>query len=169
MANKDLGEGLKKFESLKENLKNKKFEIFGISMTPTTIGAAVAALGSVIGLLYAGFVMYQKIDSIAKLDVGAFENRMQVMEAKMEEVVDYSRDIKNGLRDDILRIEQQTDRTEDLVRKMIDDVRNMIDDAEARFETKREQLYMSNKADLKQLEDRLNQKVQRALDNPLAN
>lgn len=161
----DLGKKLKEIESLKD----KKIKLFGISMTPTTIGAAVALLGSVIGMLYAGFVMYQKIDSIANLDVGAFENRMKVIEAKVEETVEYTRDIKNGLRDDILRIEQQSDRTEDLVRETEDKVRTMIDDAEMRFETKREQLYMSNKADLKELEDRLNKKVQRALDNPLAN
>jgi hypothetical protein len=161
----DLGKKLDEIESLKD----KKFKLFGISMTPTTIGAAVALLGSVIGMLYAGFVMYQKIDSIANLDVEAFDNRMKVIEAKVEETVEYTRDIKNGLRDDILRIEQQSDRTEDLVRETEDKVRTMIDDAEMRFETKREQLYMSNKADLKELEDRLNKKVQRALDNPLAN
>ena len=161
----DLGKKLKEIESLKD----KKIKLFGISMTPTTIGAAVALLGSVIGILYAGFVMYQKIDSIANLDVGAFENRMKVIETKVEETVEYTRDIKNGLRDDILRIEQQSDRTEDLVRDTENKVRTMIDDAEMRFETKREQLYMSNKADLKQLEDRLNKRVQQALDNPLAN
>lgn len=161
----DLGKKLEEIESLKD----KKFKLFGISMTPTTIGAAVALLGSVIGMLYAGFVMYQKIDSIANLDVEAFNNRMKVIEAKVDETVEYTRDIKNGLRDDILRIEQQSDRTEDLVRETEDKVRTMIDDAEMRFETKREQLYMSNKADLKELEDRLNKKVQRALDNPLAN
>lgn len=161
----DLGKKLDEIESLKD----KKFKLFGISMTPTTIGAAVALLGSVIGMLYAGFVMYQKIDSIANLDVEAFDNRMKVIEAKVEETVEYTRDIKNGLRDDILRIEQQSDRTEDLVRETEDKVRQMIDDAELRFETKREQLRMSNNADLKQLEDRLNKRVQQALDNPLAN
>ena len=125
----DLGKKLDEIESLKD----KKFKLFGISMTPTTIGAAVALLGSVIGMLYAGFVMYQKIDSIANLDVEAFDNRMKVIEAKVEETVEYTRDIKNGLRDDILRIEQQSDRTEDLVRETEDKVRTMIDDAEMRL------------------------------------
>lgn len=165
MAKKDLGEELNKLKGLKE----KKFELFGIQMSFVTIGATFTAFASVIGLLYAGFVMYQKIDSIANLDLGAFEQRMKVMETKMDETVEYTRDIKNGLRDDILRIEQQADRTEDMVRETEDKVRTMIDDAESRFETKREQLYMSQKADIKELEDRLNKKVQRALDNPLAN
>jgi septal ring factor EnvC (AmiA/AmiB activator) len=90
------------------------------------------------------------------------------MAEKVEEAVEYSRDIKNGLRDDILGIEKQVDRVEDTVRGMEDDVRVMIDDAEARFENKREQLRTSQSADMKALEERLNSKLQRALDNPLA-
>src|SRR6056300_1142139 len=149
----DLGKKLDEIESLKD----KKFKLFGISMTPTTIGAAVALLGSVIGMLYAGFVMYQKIDSIANLDVGAFENKMKVMEAKIDETTEYTRDIKNGLRDDILRIEQQADRTEDLVRKSIDDVRNMISDAESRFETKRDSLRQQVTRDTKEIQSKIDQ------------
>jgi septal ring factor EnvC (AmiA/AmiB activator) len=94
---------------------------------------------------------------------------MDVMDAKIESTLDYTRDIKNGLRDDINRIEKVSDRTEDDVNALEDKVRDMIDDAEVRFETKRDQLRTSNKADIKELEERLNAKVQRALDNPLAN
>ena len=50
-----------------------------------------------------------------------------------------------------------------------DKVRTMISDAEGRFEIKRDQLRTSNKTDLADLEERINSKVQRALDNPLAN
>lgn len=164
----DLGDDIERFEEGVEALRNRGFSILGYRITPTQLVMVLGALSSVVGALYGGFLMYQKVESIANLDVEAFDQRMQVMEAKMEEVVDYSRDIKNGLRDDILRIEQQTDRTEDLVRETEDKVRILIDDAEIRFETKREQLRMSQQADLKELEDRLNQKVQRALDNPLA-
>ena len=168
MAKKDLEDIQGNIEEGIEGLKNKSFEVFGIKMTPMTIGAAVTAIGSVVGMLYAGFVMYQKIEEVANLDVEAFNQRMEVMEAKMEETTDYTRDIKNGLRDDITRIEQQSDRTEDLVRKSVDNVRTMIDDAEARFETKRDQLRSSVARDTKELEDRLAKKIQRALDNPLA-
>ena len=111
--------------------------------------AAVMGLSSVVGTLYAGFLMYQKVEEIASLDLGAYQQQMDVMDAKVTEAVDYSRDIKNGLRDDILRIEQQADRTEDLVRtttrelrdsmdSVEEDAREMIDAAEQRFETRRE-------------------------------
>lgn len=145
-------------------------------------GARIAAFGvvsSLCGTLYAGFLMYQKVEEIATLDLGAYQQQMEVMDAKVTEAVDYSRDIKNGLRDDILRIEQQADRTEDLVRDTTrelrdsmdlveTEVRQIIDTAEDRFEARREQLRTSQDQDMKELEERLEALVQKALDNPLA-
>lgn len=162
---KDLGEELEKLEELQ----NKQFTLFGLRMTPVTISAAFAALSAVVGMLYGGFLIYQKIEELSQLDVTAIEQRMEVMETKMDEMVEYSRDIKNGLKDDILRIENQTDRVEDMVRNSEEKVRTMIDTAEQRFEEKRDQLRNSTQRDSKELEDRLNQKIQRALDNPLSN
>ena len=178
MADKDLGEELENLEEGIENLKNKEFRIAGIKVTPMTAMAAVTAVGSLIGMLYGGFLMYQKVEqAIEFVDqqqeyeerIAEYDKRMEIMETKMAETVEYTRDIKNGLRDDILRIEQQADRTEDLVRKSTDDVRDMISDAETRFETKRDSLRSSVNRDSKELEDRLMTKIQRALDNPLAN
>jgi len=133
---KDLGKGLEEIE----NLKDKEFRLLGIKMTPTTIGAAVALIGSVIGALYGGFLMYQKVEEVAGLDVGAFEQRMEVIETKLDEAVDYTRDIKSGLRDDILGIEKQVDRMEDKLRETEEDVRDQIASAEERFENKRDAL-----------------------------
>lgn len=167
----DLGEKLEEIEGLQD----KEFRLLGLKMTPATIAAAFALLSTVLGALYAGFLMYQKIEEVANLDLGAYQQQMEVMDAKVsgmaakvEEAVEYSRDIKNGLRDDILRIEQQADRVEDMVRDTEDKVRVMIDDAEVRFETQRDRLRMSQDADMKELEGRLTEKIQRALDNPLA-
>lgn len=167
----DLGEKLEEIEGLQD----KEFRLLGLKMTPATIAAAFALLSTVLGALYGGFLMYQKIEEVANLDLGAYQQQMEVMDAKVsgmaekvEEAVEYSRDIKNGLRDDILRIEQQADRVEDMVRDTEDRVRVMIDDAEVRFETQRDRLRMSQDADMKELEGRLTEKIQRALDNPLA-
>lgn len=152
-----------------EGLQDKQLKVGGLRMTPATIGAAFAMLSTVIGMLYGGFTIYQKVEELATLDLGAYQQQMEIMDARVEEALSYARDIKTGLKDDILRIEQQTDRVEDMVRNTIDDVRTMVDDAEVRFETRREQLRMSQDADMKELEDRLNNRLQRALDNPLAN
>ena len=177
MSEKDLGTELENIEESIEGLKNKQFTLFGLKMTPMTIGASITALSTVIGMLYGGFLMYQKVEQAIEFvnqqneyeqRIADYEQRMVIMETKMEETVEYTRDIKNGLRDDILRIEQQADRTEDLVRGSVDNVRNMISDAEQRFETKRDSLRQQVSRDTEELEARLMNKIQRALDNPLA-
>lgn len=135
-------------------------------------GARIAALGvisSILGTMYGGFLIWQKVEALASLDLDAVQGDIEQIQIDLQKNNDYTRDIKNGLRDDILRIEKVADRVEDDVNGLEDKVRQLIDDAEIRFETKREQLRMSQKADLKELEDRLNRKVQMALDNPLAN
>ena len=105
---------------------------------------------------------------------------MAVAETKLDETLEYTKDIKNGLRDDIVRLERIVDSVEDDVNKVEDNVRTQIDLADQRFENKRDQLLTDyeQKADslrtstdikIKEVEERLNKKLQRALDNPLAN
>jgi hypothetical protein len=145
-----------------------ELRLFGYKLTPATIAGLIALVGPVLGALYAGFMMYQKVESIATLDLDAVQGDIASIQEKLEANNDYSRDIKNGLRDDIVRIEKIVDRTEDSVNALEDKVRSLIDSAEVRFEERRESLRMSQKADMKELEDRLTAKLQRALDNPLA-
>ncbi len=171
MVDRDLGDTLDNIEAIPD----KRMRLFGMRFSIAQLGLAMGVLSSVLGSLYAGFLMYQKVEAVANLDLGDYQQAMDIMDAKVsgmaekvEEAVEYSRDIKNGLKDDILRIEQQTDRVEDTVRNTEEKVRTMIDDAEVRFENKREQLRTSQSADMKALEERLNSKLQRALDNPLA-
>ena len=178
MADKDLGEELEKFEEGVENLKNKQFRLFGIKMTPMTIGALFTVLSTVIGMLYAGFLMYQKIENIAGFVDGAdeFNQKIQVLEQRLEKTEtslakteDFTTKSLEAQRNTLQRVQTQMDRTEDRMGKMKDDVNSMIDLAEQRFEAKRDQLRQSVQRDTKELEDRLNGKIQRALDNPLAN
>ena len=158
-----------------ESLADKEVKAGGIKLTASSVLAILAFLSTVVGGLYGGFTLYQKIEEVAGLDLTAYQQQMDVMDAKVsgisekvEESVEYTRDIKNGLKDDLLRIEQQTDRIEDMVRENEDKVRTMIDDAEVRFENQRERVRVSQSSAMKELEDRLVTKLQRALDNPLA-
>ena len=158
-----------------ESLAGREVKAGGVKLTASSVLAILAFLSTVVGGLYGGFTLYQKIEEVAGLDLTAYQQQMDVMDAKVsgisekvEESVEYTRDIKNGLKDDLLRIEQQTDRVEDMVRDNEDKVRKMIDDAEIRFENQRERVRVSQTSSMKELEDRLNAKLQRALDNPLA-
>ena len=158
-----------------DGLADRQIKAGGMRLTAGSIMAIFAFLSTIVGGLYGGFVLYQKIEAVAGLDIEAYQQNMNVMDAKIvgisekvEESVEYTRDIKNGLKDDILRIEQQTDRIEDMVRKSEDKVRDMIDGAEVRFENQRERVRVSQSGAMKELEETLMDKLQRALDNPLA-
>jgi DNA anti-recombination protein RmuC len=200
MADKDLGESLENVEEGIENLKNKEFRILGIKVTFVSVTAALSLVGAIVGSLYGGFLMYQKVEeAIAFVEqqqeyedkINSYDQRMQIIETKLEEAVDYTRDIKSGLRDDILAIEKNVDRMEDKVREQEQETRDTIARAEERFENKRDALQndYDEKAnrlrdsndtrmndleakverDLSELDKRLSDKLQRALDNPLAN
>lgn len=195
MADKDLGDITENLEAEMENLQNTKMKIFGITMTPATIMGMVTLVSAILGSLYGGFEVYKDYmemkEKLANLDTEAIEARNQQIEIKLDEAIDYTRDIKSGLRDDILGIEKQVDRMEDKMREQEQEVRDIIQNAEERFENKRDALQndYDEKAnslrdsndtrmndleakverDLNELDQRLSNKLQRALDNPLAN
>ena len=158
-----------------DGLADREFKTGGMKVSFGSIMAILAFLSTIVGALYAGFLMWQKIEAVTGLDLEEYQLQMDVMDAKVsgisekvEESVEYSRDIKNGLRDDLLRLESQVDRIEDMVRESEEKVRTMIDNAEVRFENQRERVRVSQSGDMKELEDKLMDKLQRALDNPLA-
>ena len=160
MSDKDLGESLENMEEGIENLKNKEFRIFGIKVTCMRVTALVTVLGTVIGSLYGGFVMYQKIEeAIAFVDqqqeyqelMASYDDRMTIIETKLAEAVDYTRDIKDGLRDDILKTEQAVDRMEDKV----DESEARVKAAQASIEATLE----SVRADMNQVEKDVAQSI----------
>jgi len=166
-------------------------EFGGVKFTGGKMFALITALSTLGGAAWGGFEVYKDYmdmkEIIQNIDVQAIENsnnsvilKMDEQMIRIEEAIEYTRDIKQGLRDDILGIEKQVDRMEDKVRDTEENIRNQIDLAQQRFENKRDQLQndYDEKADrlrdttdqkIKDVEDRLNKKLQRALDNPLAN
>lgn len=167
-----------------------EFEFAGATFKGGKMFAVLTALSTLGGGAWAGFEIYKDYmdmkEIVQNIDVGEIraENekvllKMDEQMLRIEEAIEYTRDIKSGLRDDILAIEKQADRVEDTVRATENEVRDMIDKANERFENKRNQLQENydtqlqrlrdkNDRELKELEERLTEKVQRALDNPLA-
>ena len=149
-----------------------EFEFAGMTFRGGKIAVILTALSTLGGVAWAGFEFYADYmdmkEIVQNIDIDAIENRNLQIEQKLDDAIEYTRDIKSGLRDDILRIEKQADRAEDKVRDSEEKVREMIDKASERFETRRDSLMSDNARDLKDLEKRLNDKLQQALDNPLA-
>ena len=156
-----------------------EIEFAGIKFAGGKMAIILTALSTLGGASYGAFEFYADYmdmkEIIQNIDTSAIEARNTEIEIKLDavqnsvgEATDYSRSIKNDLRDDFNRMEGNVDRIEDQNREMQDDVRNMIDKASERFDNKRESLQTDTELKINALEDRLNKKIQNVLDNPLA-
>ena len=168
-----------------------EIEYGGIKVGGSKLLLVLPLIGTLGGGLWAGFEFYKDYmnmkEIIANIDTDEIAAKNAVLETKLDEALEYSRDIKNGLRDDIVRLERIVDKVEDDINSVEDDVRVTIDDAEERFEVKRQDLlnqYGAQKdllirentatrdileTKIQNLEADMEKQLQRALDNPLAN
>ena len=102
-------------------------------------------------------------------DIAVIEETLVSVSESVELAKDYTRTIKNDLKDDLARQESLMDRLENKVNASQDEIDKTIDVASERFDARRDALYSDTDRKIKELEDRLGAKLQRALDNPLAN
>ena len=120
-----------------------------------------------------------------------YEGQILMVSDVGDEHYESIKDLKNSMREDINRQEKIIDDVEDEIAQIEDDVRDTIDIAEQRFENKRDSLQndYDAKADtlrtsidqkigdlearlgkkMDTMQDELTTKLQRSLDNPLAN
>jgi len=161
-------------------------EVGGVKFTGGKLFLVISILSALGGAAWGGFefyndyrVMKAKIERYVAPDLKGIRSELAIIDQKLDDALEYSKDIKNGLRDDIVRLERIVDAVEDDVNKTEEKTRELITLADQRFENKRDQLLtdyeqraesLRNSSDikLKELEARLNKRLQRALDNPLA-
>lgn len=138
--------------------------------------------------------MKEQIQNYVAPDLSEFDKQLAVITEEMtltrEEVkiirdsigeqVDFMRDTKHDLRGDLVRmekildkVENDIDAVEDEAQALMDrtksDARQMIEDAGNRFNDKVSGMEGYVKRELTSLEDDLDRKLQKSLDNPLAN
>jgi len=142
----DLGEKLDDIEGLAD----KHLSVGGLRFTPTQLGLALGLVSSVVGALYGGFVMYQKVEEIASLDLGAYAQQMQQTSDKIETQEKLLDSIEQNLRD---------------AKQLTYDIEKRVNDKVVYFEGKMDKFEAKVDATKAELED----KIQKALDNPLAN
>ena len=156
-----------------------EIEYGGIKVGGTKLLLVLPLIGTLGGGLWAGFEFYKDYTNmkeiIANIDTDQIASQQKLIDQQLSDAIDYSRDIKNGLREDIVRLERIVDKVEDDMNKLEDKTRTYVDDAEKRFDTKRDALlnqYVAQKDILidkvEQLKKYMDNKLQRALDNPLA-
>jgi len=156
-----------------------EFEFAGMTFRGGKAMVVLTALSTLGGASWGAFEFYADYmdmkEVVQNIDTTEIENRNKLIETKLDEAltrvdeaVDYSRTIKNDLRDDFNRMEKNVDRVEDENRAMEDKVRGIIDRANERFDAKRDDLQSDTDRQIENLETRLNKKIQDFLDNPLA-
>ena len=125
------------------------------------------AIGSLIGVLYGGFEVYKDYtdmkEKLANLDVGAVEAKIDTAMVKLDEAIDYAKDIKNDLRSDVIQVEKAIGLVERRLRDMESENRTSIQEAKKWFDERTSSIDEK----LTSMEDRVNKKLERALENPL--
>ena len=121
-------------------------------------------------ILKATVMEYQPPDITGiEQDIAVLQETLVSVSESVELAKDYTRTIKNDLKDDLARQETLMDRLENIVNASQDEIDKTIDVGGERFDARRDALYSDTDRKIKELEERLNGKLQRALDNPLAN
>lgn len=110
-------------------------EFGGLKFSGGKMVALLTALSTLGGAAWGGFEIYKDYmdmkEIIQNIDTDAIAARNNVIETKLDEAIDYTRDIKSGLRDDILKLESNIDRMEDKV----DDSERRVKDTQASIES----------------------------------
>lgn len=158
---KDLGEELDNIEQGVEDLKNKEFKLLGLKMTPMTIGALFAGLSTIIGTLYGGFLMYQKVEEIAGLDLDAIEAQMAKTSEDVARIREDTLIIKDDLKGDIQIVKDMQYKLE----TRVDTKLGSVDSKLTNYDNKLDKFELKVEKTIEDVEET----IQKALDNPLAN
>jgi len=157
-----------------------EFEFGGMTFRGGRMMIVLTALSTLGGGAWGGFQIYADYmdmkEIIQNIDIESIQAANELQLQKLEDAIDYTRDIKDDLRQDILRTEAVAEdasrRVKDIQRDIDDrlrvmenlnretekDVRDTMRDTENRID-----------ADMRQLDTDLRQTLQEALDNPLSN
>lgn len=171
---KDIDEKVDELEAAKEKYmsENTVISIGGYSFTPAKLMIAGGIVSTILGGLYGAFEVYKdymdmkaQIQEYVAPDLSGIQERITKLEQRIEnaevlvtETNDYVGEIRSDLKNDIRDIQSVVDaaerRNRELERDVLTSVRTLDKESEQR---------------LKDLERKVDEKIQKALDNPLAN
>ena len=144
-----------------EGIKDRKLKLFGLRLSGASIVGAFAFISTIIGTVYGGFLMYQKVESLAALDLGDISASMQKTSS------------------DVIRIEQHADAIKIELKKDMTDLRNAQWNLESKVDTKLQSVdtkltNYDTKLDrfeikVEKTKVDIEKRIQESLDNPLAN
>jgi hypothetical protein len=170
--------------------KDTVISIGGYEFTPAKLMVAFTIVSSTLGGLYGTFEVYKDYQSMKKKiasyeapDLSEFDKRLAVIEENSQKGADYTRDIKTDLKNDIRRNETVTEQversvktaqreTESEMRDMRKAVREDLEKARNEANVIRREMADARREierEVVQLKKEVDSKIQKAIDNPLAN
>jgi hypothetical protein len=170
--------------------KDTVISIGGYEFTPAKLMVAFTLVSSTLGGLYGAFEVYKDYQSMKKKiaeysapDLSGFDKRLAVIEENSQKGADYTRDIKTDLKNDIRRNENVTEQierfvkqaqreTEQEMRQARKDIRDDLEKARGEVNVIRKDMADARREinkEVEQLKKEVDSKIQKAIDNPLAN
>lgn len=145
--------------------KDTVISIGGYEFTPAKLMVAFTLVSSILGGLYGTFEVYKDYQSMKKRiaeyvapDLSELQAKMDIVVEKSEKSVQYTQDIKNDLKSDIRRLETIVDGVERSTKQS-------VRETEGDMKILRKEMEVG----IKEANANVDRKIQKALDNPLAN
>ena len=121
----------------------------------------LALISTLVGTMYGAFLLFQKVEALSSLDLGAISSSMASTSADVLRVEEVAKEIKGELKEDLARLRTAQYNLENRLDTKLQSV-------DVRITT------MDNKLDkfdiqLDATEEKLMKRIQQSLDNPLNN
>jgi hypothetical protein len=121
----------------------------------------LALLSTVFGTLYGGFLMYQKVEGIANLDLGAIASQMAKTSSEVLRIEEHADAIKIELKKDMTDLRNSQWNLE----SKVDGKLQSVDTKLTNYDTKLDRFEIK----VEKTKEDINKRIQESLDNPLAN
>lgn len=159
---KNIDKKIEQFESSVKQYASKDtvISVGGYEFTPAKLMVAVTIVSSLMGGLYGAFEVYKDYTSMKKKiaeyvtpDLTEVHKKLELVQQSSEKSSQYTQDIKNDLKNDIRRLEGVVENVERISkqtqRETLQDVKEV-------------------RGDVRQLQREIDDKIKKALDNPLS-
>ena len=144
-----------------EDLPNKQIKVKGFKFSGASIMALFALLSTIVGSMYGGFLLYQKVEALASLDLGDISSQMKKTSADVMRIEEHANAIKIELKKDMTDLRNSQWNLE----SKVDGKLQSVDTKLTNYDTKLDRFEIKVEKTKTDMEER----IQQSLDNPLAN
>ena len=144
-----------------EGLSSKKVKVGGMKLSGASIMGLFALISTLVGSLYGGFLLYQKVESLANLDLDAIAGQMAKTSSEVIRIEEHANAIKIELKKDMTDLRNSQWNLE----SKVDGKLQSVDTKLTNYDTKLDRFEIK----VEKTKEDLMKRIQQSLDNPLSN